>query len=641
MKTLILGEHDVARLLPMDECVEVMAEALEALERGEMHQPLRFVVRPPDAAGLLGLMPAHRSGASAAFGLKAVCVMPGNPARGLDAHQGVVILSDGETGEVRAVVNASAITAIRTAAVSAVATRLLARDGARELAVLGAGVQARSHLAAMAVARDFEVARIWSRTPEHAQALAAEAGAPFPIEVSASAEEAVRNADVVCTTTSAPEPILRREWLRAGAHVNAVGSSIPTTRELDTATMAAASLFVDRRESTVNEAGDFLFPQQEGAIGPEHIRAELGELLAGRAEGRTSDDELTVFKSLGLAVEDLAAAEHVYRRAHETGAGHRGRPLIPLEDIRRAREVLAGTAVRTPLVRLHVDDAPAEIYLKLETLQPINSFKIRGAYNAMSAAAPEELAAGVLTTSAGNMAQGVGWAARELGIPWTVIVPDHAPQTKLDAIERLGGTYVKVSFDRWWQALEERSYPGVEGFFVHPVEDEPVMAGNGTIGLEILEDLPDVDTIIVPWGGGGLFTGIASAVKALRPETSMRVVELETSAPLTASLAAGEPREIDYKPSFVDGAGARALLPKMWALGRPLLDGTDVVTLDETAAAVRLLVERVRVVAEGAGALAVASALSGRSGGGKIVAIVSGGNIDSAVLATILAGKTP
>ena len=303
--------------------------------------------------------------------------------------------------------------------------------------------------------------------------------------------------------------------------------------------------------------------------------------------------------------------------------------------------MIAGTAVRTPLVRLHVDDAPAEIYLKLENLQPINSFKIRGAYNAMSTAPPEELTAGVLTTSAGNMAQGVGWAARELGIPWTVIVPDHAPQTKLDAIERLGGTFIKVPFDRWWQALEERSYPGVEGFFVHPVEDEPVMAGNGTIGLEILEDLPDVDTIIVPWGGGGLFTGIASAVKALRPETSMRVVELETSAPLTASVAAGEPREIDYKTSFVDGAGARALLPKMWGLGRPLLDGTDVVTLDETAAAVRLLVERARVVAEGAGALAVASALSGRSGEGKIVAIVSGGNIDSAVLATILAGETP
>jgi ornithine cyclodeaminase/alanine dehydrogenase-like protein (mu-crystallin family) len=257
VKALILGEADVARLLPMDECVEVMAEALEALERGEMHQPLRFVVRPPDAAGLLGLMPAHRSGAAPAFGLKAVCVMPGNPARGLDAHQGVVILSDGETGEVRAVVNASAITAIRTAAVSAVATRLLAREGARELAVLGAGVQARSHLDAMAVARDFEAARIWSRTPEHAQAVAAGAGTPFPVEVAGSAEEAVAGADVICTTTSAPEPVLRREWLRDGAHVNAVGSSIPTTRELDTATMAAASLFVDRRESTVNEAGDY------------------------------------------------------------------------------------------------------------------------------------------------------------------------------------------------------------------------------------------------------------------------------------------------------------------------------------------------------------------------------------------------
>jgi threonine dehydratase len=297
--------------------------------------------------------------------------------------------------------------------------------------------------------------------------------------------------------------------------------------------------------------------------------------------------------------------------------------------------------VRTPLLRLHVEGAPAEIYLKLETLQPVNSFKIRGAYNAVAQAPREELARGVVTTSAGNMAQGVGWAARELGIPFTVIVPDHAPETKLAAIERLGGSYVKVPFDRWWQALEERSYPGVEGFFVHPVEDEPVMAGNGTIGLEILEDLPDPDRIIVPWGGGGLFTGIASAVKALRPETELRVVELETAAPLTASLAAGEPREIDYRTSFVDGAGARAVLPKMWGLARPLIDGSDVVTLDETADAVRLLAERVRVVAEGAGALAVAAALSGRAGGGKIVAIVSGGNIDSSVLAAILAGETP
>jgi threonine dehydratase len=292
-------------------------------------------------------------------------------------------------------------------------------------------------------------------------------------------------------------------------------------------------------------------------------------------------------------------------------------------------------------VRLHVDEAPAEIYLKLETLQPINSFKIRGAYNAMAEAPRDQLAAGVLTTSAGNMAQGVAWAARELGISCTVIVPEHAPETKLAAIERLGGTYVKVPFDRWWQALEERSYPGVEGFFVHPVEDEPVMAGNGTIGLEILEDLPDPDVVVVPWGGGGLLVGIASAVKALRPETEVRAVELETAAPLAASLAAGEPREIDYRATFVDGAGARALLPKMWELGRPLVSGSDIVTLDETAAAVRLLAERVRVVAEGAGALAVASALSGRPGPGKIVAIVSGGNIDSSVLSTILAGRTP
>jgi threonine dehydratase len=293
-------------------------------------------------------------------------------------------------------------------------------------------------------------------------------------------------------------------------------------------------------------------------------------------------------------------------------------------------------------VRLHVEDAPAEIYLKLETLQPIGSFKLRGAYNAMAGAPRDRLAAGVVTTSAGNMAQGVAWAARELGIPCTVIVPDHAPETKLAAIERLGGTYVKVPFDRWWQALEERSYPGVEGFFVHPVEDEPVMAGNGTIGLEILEDLPDPDVVVVPWGGGGLLVGIASVVKALRPETEVRAVELETAAPLAASLAAGEPREVDYRATFVDGAGARALLPKMWELGRPLVAGSDVVTLEETAAAVRLLAERVRVVAEGAGALAVASALSGRAGRQKkVVGIVSGGNIDSSVLRTILAGETP
>jgi len=318
---LILGEAEVERLLPMEACVELMAEALAALQRGDMEQPLRFVVRPTAGAGLMGLMPAYRGRPEPAYGLKAVCVFPGNPARGLDAHQGAVLLFDGETGVLRAVVNASAITAIRTAAVSAVATRLLARADARALAILGAGVQARSHLRAMAVARDFARARIWSRTPEHAAAVAAEAGTPFPVDPAESAEEALRGADVVCTTTSSPEPVIRRAWLAAGAHVNAVGSSIPTARELDTETMAAAALFVDRRESTVNEAGDFLFANQDGAVGPEHIRAELGELLTGEVEGRRSAEELTVFKSLGLAVEDLAAVEHVYRRARETGAG--------------------------------------------------------------------------------------------------------------------------------------------------------------------------------------------------------------------------------------------------------------------------------------------------------------------------------
>lgn len=319
---LVLSEADVERLLPMEECVEVMSDALAALARGEMYQPLRSVVRPPDGAGFIGLMPAHRAASPAAFGLKAINVIPGNPERGLDAHQGAVLLSDGETGELLAVLNASPITAIRTAAVSAVATRALAREDARELAVIGAGVQARSHINAMAALDRFERARIWSRTAAHAERLAAEARrALFPIEVAESAEAAVRGADVVVTATSSPTPVLQRDWLAEGAHVNAVGSSIPATRELDTETVAAASLFVDRRESTENESGDYLIPLREGAIGPDHIRAELGDVLVGTAPGRTSSGELTVFKSLGIAIEDLAAAEYVVSRARETDAG--------------------------------------------------------------------------------------------------------------------------------------------------------------------------------------------------------------------------------------------------------------------------------------------------------------------------------
>ena len=295
--------------------------------------------------------------------------------------------------------------------------------------------------------------------------------------------------------------------------------------------------------------------------------------------------------------------------------------------------------MRTPLVRLHVADAPAEIYLKLENLQPIGSFKIRGAYNAARRA--KDVSAGLVTASAGNMAQGVAWAARELGVPCTVIAPDHAPAAKTDAIERLGGRVIKIPFAEWWTVIEESRYEGVDGLFLHPVENEDVMAGNGTIGLEILEDLPDPAMVIVPWGGGGLFTGIASAVKALRPETRLCAVEIETAAPLNRTLEVGSPQEIEYRTSFVDGAGSRALLPKMWALGKPLLDGAYVASLDETAAAIRLLAERVRVIAEGAGALAAAAALSGRAGGGKIVCIVSGGTIDFAALSTILAGETP
>jgi len=321
MSVLVLTQEEVESLMPMNDCLDVMAEALATLARGEAFQPLRPVVRPPGAKGFMGLMPAWSQ--AQGYGLKVVCIFPENPARGLDAHQGAVLLFDRETGETRALMNASAITAIRTAAVSGVATRLLAREDSTELAILGAGVQARSHLQAMSCAGRFERARIWSRTRGNAEAVAAEARTSFPVEVVDSAQDAVRDADVVCTTTSATEPVLRLEWLKRGAHVNAVGSSIPTARELDSETMAAASLFVDRRESAQHEAGDYVIPMREGAIREGHIRAELGEVIAGTAPGRTRDDELTVFKSLGLGVEDLAAATYLYQRAEATGVGTR------------------------------------------------------------------------------------------------------------------------------------------------------------------------------------------------------------------------------------------------------------------------------------------------------------------------------
>lgn len=323
MKILVLNHSEVEELLPIRECIPVMEDALAGLARGEAHQPLRMIIQPPGAAGDMALMPSYRAGDRAAYGLKAVCFFAGNPALGLDSHQGGVMLFSAETGELLALMNASAITAIRTASVSGVATKLLARDAANELAIIGTGVQARAHLEAMSCVRAIKRARVASVTIDHARRFAQEVRSryAFPIEPVDGVEAAVRGAYLIVTATTAEQPILKREWISAGAHLNVVGSSIPTTREVDTATMAAASLFVDRRESTLNEGGDYLFAMREGAIGPDHIRAEIGELLIDKHPGRTSPEEITLFKSLGLAIEDLASAAYLYRKAKETRAG--------------------------------------------------------------------------------------------------------------------------------------------------------------------------------------------------------------------------------------------------------------------------------------------------------------------------------
>jgi len=312
-----------------------------------------------------------------------------------------------------------------------------------------------------------------------------------------------------------------------------------------------------------------------------------------------------------------------------------------IADVRAARARLAGLVVRTPLVRLAVDEAPAEIHLKLECLQPIGSFKIRGATNAMALAGPERLRDGVYTASAGNMAQGVAWSARRLGVAATAVVPEHAPQAKLSALARLGARVEKVPFDSWWQLLVDRGQPGRKELFIHPVSDLAVMAGNGTIGLEILEDLPDVETVLVPYGGGGLSCGIASALRGSGSRARVIACEVDTAAPLSAALAAGGPVPTPYTASFVDGIGGKSVLAEMWPLASRLLDGALSSPLDDVAAAVRLLAERAHVVSEGAGAAPVAAALSGRAGRGKTVCVVSGGNIDARVLARILSGDVP
>jgi ornithine cyclodeaminase/alanine dehydrogenase-like protein (mu-crystallin family) len=313
---IVLNEHDVRELLDMESCIEAMTEVLASLARGELYQPLRSVARPPNAPGFIGLMPAHRGGAAPTYALKEIVVTPENPTRGLDAHQGAVLLHDGETGQLVAVMNASPVTEIRTAAVSAVATRALARPGAERVAILGGGVQARAHVDAMRAILDDPEVRVWSRRTEAAEELAGSVGAI----VAPSVDSALFGADVVCTATSAKEPIVEHRWLTRGAHVNAVGA-FGAARELDSETIASASLFVDRRESALNEGGDYGIAAAEGVVGPEHIKAELGDVLAGMSRGRESEDELTVFKSYGIGVEDLAVAELVVRRARERGVG--------------------------------------------------------------------------------------------------------------------------------------------------------------------------------------------------------------------------------------------------------------------------------------------------------------------------------
>jgi len=326
MDVTVLSAEDVARLLPMRDCIQVMRDALASLARGRALVPVRMVMRMPDASGFLGLMPGHigpDDGRAGALGMKAVSVFPGNARRGIDTHQGAVLLFEEDTGRLSALMDGATITAIRTAAVSGVATDLLARRDAAELAILGAGVQARTHLEAIAAVRPLRRVRVWSRNPQHAADLVKASAARYgaSIEAVPTAEAAVREADVVATVTASPQPVLQRPWVKDGAHINAVGSSIPTTREIDTATMAAVRLFVDRRESALNEAGDLLIPMREGAFTADHIQAELGEVIIGKDLGRQSPDELTLFKSLGLAVEDVASAAFILKRAREIGIG--------------------------------------------------------------------------------------------------------------------------------------------------------------------------------------------------------------------------------------------------------------------------------------------------------------------------------
>ena len=302
---------------------------------------------------------------------------------------------------------------------------------------------------------------------------------------------------------------------------------------------------------------------------------------------------------------------------------------ITLDEIRQARPRIAGTAVRTPLVKLELGPEFPDIRLKLENLQPINAYKLRGAANAVALLSEAERKRGVWTISAGNAGQGVAFAARKAGVPCTVVAIETAPAAKLERMKALGATIVPVPYERAWQALDDRSYPGIDGTFVHPFDDDDFIAGHGTMGLEILEDAPDTKVVIGAIGGGGLITGVGSALKALNPSIKLIGAEPETAAPLTLSLEKNSPQKFpDWKPTFVDGAGGQSVFPRMWERMKPLVDGTIVVTLEQVKGAMRMMAEKSRVIAEGAGALPLAAAMTGKAGQGPIVAIVSGGNID-------------
>jgi threonine dehydratase len=340
----------------------------------------------------------------------------------------------------------------------------------------------------------------------------------------------------------------------------------------------------------------------------------------------------------GVELAPLMRSLTIWREAMENGKTLPALPRIETSDreqmmpitlaqVEQARRNIHPVALRTPLVRCNAQ-ASADVFLKLENLQPIGSFKIRGAANVMALTPREQLARGVLTASAGNMAQGVAFCAQRMGIPATIVAPETAPTTKIRAVERMGGRVIQVPFAEWWRTFETRSYPGVDATFIHAFDDPHVMAGNGTIALELLEDLADLDAVVIPWGGGGLSCGIAAVLRARVPKVKVYAAEIETAAPLAPSLAAGEPRNGEYQPSFVDGIGGKMVFPNMFARARRLLDGSLVVTLKEAAHAMKLVAERNRIIAEGAAACAVAAALSGRAGSGKVVAIVSGGNID-------------